>query len=63
MALSDYPNLSGERAKLICLDIADGVQPRSSERLEYGPEDLAFRKDALADARSMSHGVAFDVRD
>jgi hypothetical protein len=47
MPLSDYPNLDGDRANLIAMDVSQDILPESSWRVKYDREDLAFYKDML----------------
>lgn len=39
----EYPNITGEIANLITLDVGMNVPPEKSKRLVYGEEEKRFR--------------------
>lgn len=67
MPLKDYPNLDGETANNIVLDLGQGIKPRDSVRLHYGPEELAFLRDVKKEfakkQKKTGRLVVMDVRE
>jgi len=48
-SLDGFPNITGEQANLILMDMGQGVDPAKSRRLTYGPEERAFYAKIKAD--------------
>ena len=68
MPLSDYPNLTGDEANLIAMDVAQSIPPEESTRLKYGPEELAFYRDVkeqheAKEKASPHETIALDIRE
>lgn len=49
MDIKEFPNITGEKANLILLDIGQGITVDESKRLKYGKEEKAFRKSVELD--------------